>query len=136
MRNLSFGALLSVAVAACGGGGGGSGDGAATSAPSSPTPPPSSASLTTRRSQPGVLKCVGFASPADIAGTYGDNQGILSGATTPTLDLTVRASGASSLKMTIPSNSPADTSGSFFTNFSNRSEERRVGKECRSRWSR
>src|ERR1043165_3688540 len=108
MRNLSFGALLSVAVAACGGGGGGSGDGAATSAPSSPTPPPSSASFTTRGSQPGVLKCVGFDSPADIAGPYGTTRALLSGAPTPTLDLTVGAWGASSLKMTIPSNSPAD----------------------------
>ena len=121
MRNLSFGALLSVAVAACGGGGGGSGDGAATSAPSSPTPPPtSSANFTTRCAQPGVLKCVGFDSPADIAGGFGDNSGIiLSGAAAPVLDPSVKASGASSLKMTIPPNSDADTSGSFFTNFSN-----------------
>jgi len=34
------------------------------------------------------------------------------------LDTSVKASGASSLKFTIPSNSPADTSGSYFTNFS------------------
>jgi len=34
------------------------------------------------------------------------------------LDATIKASGASSLKMTIPSNSGADTSGSYFTNFS------------------
>jgi hypothetical protein len=61
---------------------------------------------------------VGFDSAADISGTYGDNTGILSGATTPVLDPTVKASGASSLKMTIPSNSGADTSGSFFANFS------------------
>src|SRR5262249_6540833 len=118
MKNVSLAALLASALCACGGGGGGSGDGSTAAQASSPTPP-SSANFTTRCSQPGVLKCVGFDSPADISGTYGDNQGILSGATTPTLDLTVRASGASSLKMTIPSNSPADTSGSFFTNFSN-----------------
>ena len=61
---------------------------------------------------------MGFDAAADIAGTYGDNSGILSGATTPVLDTAVKASGASSLKFTIPSNSPADTSGSFFTNFS------------------
>jgi len=61
---------------------------------------------------------VGFDSAADIAGMYGSNSGILSGATTPVLDASVKASGASSLKFTIPSNSPADTSGSFFTNFS------------------
>jgi len=120
MRNPSLCALVALAVAACSGGGGGSGDGAATSAPSSPTPPPSSANFTTRCAQPGVLKCVGFDSPADIAGGFGDNSGIiLSGAAAPVLDSSVKASGASSLKMTIPPNSDADTSGSFFTNFSN-----------------
>jgi hypothetical protein len=61
---------------------------------------------------------VGFDSATDIAGTYGNNSGILSGATTPVLDTSVKASGASSLKFTIPSLSGADTSGSFFTNFS------------------
>lgn len=61
---------------------------------------------------------MGFDAAADIAGTYGNNSGILSGATTPVLDASVKASGASSLKFTIPPNSPADTSGSFFTNFS------------------
>jgi len=50
---------------------------------------------------------------------FGDNSGILSGASTPELDASVKASGASSIKFTIPSKSPADTSGSFFTNFSN-----------------
>ena len=61
---------------------------------------------------------MGFDSAADIAGTYGNNTGILSGQTTPVLDATVKASGASSLKFTIPSNSGADTSGSYFANFS------------------
>ena len=117
MRNLSLAALLTLALAACGGNGG-SGDGSAASATASPAPPAGSGSFATRCSQPGVLKCVGFDSPADIAGAFGDNSGILSGASTPVLDTTVRASGASSIKFTIPSNSPADTSGSFFTNFS------------------
>jgi hypothetical protein len=72
----------------------------------------------TRCSASGVIKCVGFDSPADISGTWGDNSGIFSGATTPTLDTTVKATGNSSLKFTIPSNSGADTSGSYFTNFS------------------
>jgi hypothetical protein len=117
MRNLSLAALLTLALAACGGNAD-SGDGSVASAPPSAAPPAGSANFTTRCQQAGVLKCVGFDSAADIAGTYGDNSGILSGATTPVLDTTVRASGASSLKFTIPSNSPADTSGSFFTNFS------------------
>src|SRR5262249_7142813 len=67
---------------------------------------------------PDVVKCVGFDDAADIAGGWGDNSGILAGATTPVLDATTRASGASSLLFTIPSSSGADTSGSYFTNFS------------------
>src|SRR3989338_3889437 len=42
----------------------------------------------------------------------------MSGFTAPTLDTSIKASGASAIKMTIPSNSPADTSGAYFTNFS------------------
>jgi len=61
---------------------------------------------------------VGFDSAAEIAGTWGDNTGITTGDSTPVLDTSVKASGASSLKMTIPSNSAADTSGSYFANFS------------------
>ena len=97
------------------------------SAPSSATtqfavsPPPSgggSADFQTRCSQPGVLKCVGFDTAADIAGTYGDVHGTLPGDATPVLDSTVKASGNSSIKFTIPSNSGANSSGSYFTNFS------------------
>jgi len=83
-----------------------------------PPPPPPPSDFTTRCSAAGVVKCVGFDQAADIAGGYGANSGIFSGVTTPQLDTAVAASGASSLKMTIPSNSGADTSGSYFTNFS------------------
>jgi MYXO-CTERM domain-containing protein len=71
-----------------------------------------------RCASPEVVKCVGFDDPADIAGDSQDNSGILSGASTPALDGSTRASGASSILFTIPSNSAADTSGSYFTNFS------------------
>jgi len=81
-------------------------------------PPTDGSDFTTRCSQPGVIKCVGFDQASDIAGKWGDNSGILSGATTPTLDTAVKASGNGALKMTIPSNSGSDTSGSYFTNFS------------------
>ena len=43
---------------------------------------------------------------------------MIPGESTPVLDANVKASGASSLKFTIPSNSGSDTSGTFFTNFS------------------
>src|SRR5205823_5622086 len=95
-----------------------------TSAPSSATTQSASliasgsSDFQTRCSQPGVLKCVGFDTPADITGTYGDSHGILPGNSIPILDSTVKASGNSSIKFTIPSNSGANSSGSYFTNFS------------------
>jgi hypothetical protein len=85
----------------------------------------------TRCAQPGVIKCVGFDSASDFnigsggtSGAYGLNSGIFppsgtSDYTRATRDTTVMASGSSSLKFTIPANSPADSSGSYFTNFSN-----------------
>jgi len=79
--------------------------------------PSSAADFATRCQDPGVIKCVGFDSSSDIQGTWGDPHGILSGAATPTLDTTVKASGNSSLKFTIPPNSGANSSGSYFTNF-------------------
>ena len=72
-----------------------------------------------RCAQAGVLRCVGFDSTSVISGGRdGDISGITSGASTPQIDTAVRASGGGSLKFTIPANSPADTSGSFFINFS------------------
>src|SRR5687767_3661496 len=71
-----------------------------------------------RCAEPGVIKCVGFDAAGDIAGRWGNNSGITSGASTPTLDASVKASGGSALKFTIPSNSWGDTSGTYFTNFS------------------
>lgn len=67
---------------------------------------------------PGVIRCVGFDSVSEIAGGYGDNFGILAGATTPTIDSATKASGNGSLRFEIPSRSGADTSGTYFTNFS------------------
>ncbi len=61
---------------------------------------------------------MGFDAPADISGTWPDNSGIMSGTATPTLDASVKASGVSALKFTIPSNSAANSSGSYYTNFS------------------
>lgn len=88
---------------------------------STTTPPPTgSADFQTRCSQPGVLKCVSFDSQADITGTYGDVSGLLPGSnSTAVLDSSIKASGTSSLKFTIPSNSGSDSSGTYFTNFSN-----------------
>jgi hypothetical protein len=99
---------------------GGSASQSATVTVASASPPSGSGSadFQARCAMPGVLKCVGFDSQADITGTYGDNHGILPGAATPSLDSTVKASGSSAIKFTIPSNSGANSSGSYFTNFS------------------
>jgi hypothetical protein len=72
-----------------------------------------------RCSDAAVVRCVGFDHPGAIKGRpERDPFGTMKGAAEPTLDTNVKASGASSLKFTIPSRSAADTSGNFFTNFS------------------
>lgn len=84
----------------------------------------------TRCAQPGVVKCVGFDEVAEFStgsgglnGAYGFNAGIMppsgtSDYTRAVRDTSVKASGNSSLKFTIPSNSGSDSSGAYFTNFS------------------
>jgi hypothetical protein len=119
MRKNTFllASMLALVLSACGG----TGESAVSASTPTPTPTPASigtADFDTRCKAPGVIKCVGFDSASDITGGYGSNSGIFSGAATPALDTSVKASGASALKFTIPSNSPADTSGSYFTNFS------------------
>lgn len=88
------------------------------------------ADFAARCAAPGVVRWVGFDSPADFNtgsggtnGAWGQNSGILppwgtTDYTRATRDTAVKASGDGSLRFTIPANSPADTSGSFFTNFS------------------
>lgn len=68
----------------------------------------------------GALRCEGFDSSSVIANTlFGGNSGIdTQGVTLPTIDTTVKASGASSIKFTIPSNSSANSSGAYWLNFS------------------
>jgi chitodextrinase len=78
---------------------------------------PLAADFAARCSASGVLKCVGFDNPADIAGRWGNVSGIFTGSVAPVLDTAVKTSGASALKFTIPSNSGAGASGSYFTNF-------------------
>ncbi|MFN3564554.1 MAG: hypothetical protein ACK4V1_01020 [Burkholderiaceae bacterium] len=126
-----FVAAASSAIMSCSGSVDGEAPVASTPAPSpTPTPPPAapspspapppagSADFATRCAQPGVVKCVGFDDVATIAGKWGDPSGITVGdSSAPTIDATVKASGAGSLKFTIPSNSGSDSSGTFFTNF-------------------
>lgn len=98
--------------------------------PPDTSPPPSSAPFAVRCAEPGVVKCVGFDSVSDFdiggggqGGAYGRNAGIMPPSGTSdysraTRDTTFKASGDSSLRFTVPSNTGADTSGLYFTNFS------------------
>jgi hypothetical protein len=86
-------------------------------------------SFSDRCAQSGVLRCIGFDAASDFNigsggnnGAYGQNFGIIPpwGTADYTLaarDTSVKASGASSIKFTIPANSGSDSSGSFFANF-------------------
>jgi hypothetical protein len=80
----------------------------------------SPADFESRCKAPGVLVCNGFDSPSDIAGTYGSPKGTLQNGSGlgPATDTSMSASGAGSLRFTIPSRSSADEDGSFFQNFS------------------
>ena len=123
--NLSPSTSYAYTIAAYDAAGNTSGQSASASATTQSAPsgsPPSvisgSADFQARCSQPGVVKCVGFDTQSEISGTYGDNHGTLPGNSTPILDSTIKASGNSSIMFTIPSNSSANSSGSYFTNFS------------------
>src|SRR6266851_5535241 len=82
-------------------------------------PAPGDVDFAARCDGPGVVKCVGFDSRRDIAGIWGDRSGILPGKSPPVIDTAVKASGDGSLKFTVPMNSSANSSASYFTNFSN-----------------
>jgi hypothetical protein len=96
-------------------GGGGADGGRAPDAGGAPLP---TADFEARCGAPGVVRCVGFDTATDIAGTFGDASGTLPGTTTPALDAAVKASGASSLLFTVPASTGPNSSGSYFTNFS------------------
>lgn len=105
------------------GGGGSSGStntggGAGSTGSGGSVGPTGTADFEARCAAAGVVRCVGFDAPSDLAGGFGDNHGTDSGNAAPELDLTQKASGQSSIRFTIPSNSSANSSGSYFTNFS------------------
>ncbi|TMA97481.1 MAG: fibronectin type III domain-containing protein [Deltaproteobacteria bacterium] len=96
----------------------------------------STSNFAQRCAAPGVLRCFGFDSTADLGGLFGDNFGYFNNSLhdgggnythtgcngtadtqCPTLDNTIAASGNSSLKFVIPTNSNAGASGQWFANF-------------------
>ena len=63
---------------------------------------------------PGVVRCIGFDSKSEIAShTMPDSTGVYS----PEIDTTVAASGRGSLKFTVPAFSVANSSGQYWTDF-------------------
>ena len=91
---------------------------------SAPAPAPSgSQNYATRCTQPGVVRCVGFDEATDFdIGASNSNTGFLPDSNGSYAqirrDTSVKASGNSSLRFTIPSNSAANSSGAFYANFS------------------
>jgi chitodextrinase len=123
---LAAATAYSYSVAAFDAAGNVSGQSASASATTlSSSPPPSSPSaggsdFQTRCSQPGVVKCVGFDSAAEIAGSWGINpQGSLPGSGgSPSIDTATRASGNGSIRFVVPPGQSGGAAGSFFANFS------------------
>jgi hypothetical protein len=82
--------------------------------------PAAGADFATRCNDPNVVRCYGFDEAADLAPRMYDPWG---GPTRCTnnrcwvVDTAIKASGAGSLRFEIPSNTGADTSGSFWLNF-------------------
>ncbi len=72
------------------------------------------ADFSTRCRAPGVIRCFGFDSQAEVEPyLYAGFDGKIR----PEIDKDVKASGTGSLRFTVPSHSPADSSGSFQFNF-------------------
>lgn len=75
-----------------------------------------------RCTAPGVIRCIGFDSPSDLLMPDGFTSKLmpsdsLPAPILPTLDTSVKASGNSSLKFTIPAISWSNSGGSFATDF-------------------
>ena len=73
-----------------------------------------------RCADPSVVRCYAFDDPVDLAPRMYDpsgGPGQCTGNQCWQVDASIKASGAGSLRFEIPSNSPADTSGSFWMNF-------------------
>lgn len=86
--------------------------------PASMTHPAATRDFELRCRAEGVVRCVGFDDMADFRDGEGRTSGITPGASRPAPDEMVKASGKAALRFTIPSRSGANTSGTYFTNFS------------------
>jgi hypothetical protein len=83
------------------------------------TPPAGSSDFDVRKSAPGVVRWFDFDTPPPVWSGAPINYGVTPGnQTTPTLDTSIKASGAGSLRFDIPSAGTSNASGTFFANFS------------------
>lgn len=88
---------------------------ACASSPDAPAPP-ARLTFAQRCADPAVVKCVGFDTPAEVDPFVYPPHGMTDKRARVVTD--VKASGAGSLRFDIPPNTPADTSGSYWQNFS------------------
>lgn len=91
---------------------------------------------------PGVIMCHGYDSPAEFTGSTREGTAYIdnTGNSTPTRTTSFKASGMSSVYMTVPSNSGANSSGSIHDNFrDNQSRQKGAGDtfyvSWRQRWN-
>lgn len=91
---------------------------------------------------PGTIMCHGYDSPAEFTGSTREGTAYIdtTGASTPTRSTSTKASGMSSVFMTVPSNSPANSSGSIHDNFrDNQTQQKTAGDtfyvSWRQRWN-
>lgn len=80
-----------------------------------------SSDFAARCAEPEVVTCVTFDTDADFEGEWGDRRGVFPTGDDDVIrairDTSVKVSGASSLRFDIPAMASADSSGSWFTNF-------------------
>jgi hypothetical protein len=103
IRAFALGAVLAIA-------------GACTSINGMPAAPPGRLTFEERCADPAVVKCVGFDSAAEVDPFVYPPYGLTEKRAWMVSD--VKASGTGSLRFEIPSNTAADTSGSYWQNFS------------------
>lgn len=98
--------------------------------PDAKNPPP--ADFQTRCHAPGVVRCFGFDTPREVAPYL---EAAWDGYYRAAVVNDVKASGTGSLRFEIPSHSPANSSGSFFLEFTdNLSVQFGVGQEFYVQW--
>lgn len=81
-------------------------------------PPVTPSDFDTRKTAPGVVRWFDFDAVPQMGGKWGDNVGVIPGDNAqPSIDATVKSSGAGALRFDIPSQSNPNAGGNWFGNF-------------------